>query len=100
MDWIETDRIKKFPKRKIPACVRTAGIDEKGRVFASAALTGNEMNAALRATWDGVPAAIRRAHVYLPTSWLSRDCPQIELLCRNFESTVLAAFAAHGCDDE
>jgi hypothetical protein len=101
MDWIEMDWIKKnFQKRKVPAYVRTAGIDEEGRVFASAALTGNERDAVLRAVWDGVPAVIHDGHVFLPTSWLARDCPHIELPCEKIEARLCAAFAAQGPDDE
>jgi hypothetical protein len=92
MYWLE----RKSQNIKFPAYLRTAGIDEEGRVFASAALTGNERDTVLRAAWDGVPAVIHDDHVFLPTSWLVRDCPQIALPCEKIEARVRAAFAAQG----
>jgi hypothetical protein len=96
MDWIE----RKSQNTKFPTYLRTAGIDEEGTVFAPAALTGNEKNAALCAIWDGIPAAIHRGHVFLPTSWMTQHCPKIEMLCGKIESRVRAAAKVQGSGGE
>lgn len=89
MDWYETAPQDK----KFPGWLRSAAINEEGTVFAPAALTGNEGGAFLCASWDGVPTVIHRGHVYLPTAWLAREHPQVELLCKKIDSTVRASAA-------
>lgn len=89
MNWYETAA----QDNKFPDWLRSAAINEEGTVFAPAELTGNERDAFLRASWDGVPAVIHRGHVYLPTTWLARECPQIKILCKKIESTVRANVA-------
>jgi hypothetical protein len=96
MNWIKV----KPQNKKLPAWLCSAVINDEGTVFAPAALTGNEQSAVLSASWDGAPAVIRAGHVFLPTSWLARDCPQIERLCEKIEEVVRAAAAAQGCDGE
>lgn len=101
MDWIERDWVEKdSKKRKIPAYLRTAGVDEEGTVFAPAAVTGNEMSAVLLANWDGVPTAIFGGHFFLPTTWLAQNWPHVERLCEKIEDNVRAAAAVQGGGSE
>lgn len=92
MDWFETA----LQDRNYPGWLRSAAINEEGTVFAPAALTGNEMSAFLKASWDGVRAVIYRGHVFLPTTWLALEYPQVEMLCEKIESRVRANAAAAG----
>lgn len=77
----------------MPTWRRSAGIDEEGRVYAPAALAGNEQRVFLCASWDGVPMASHLKHVYLPTTWLAREHPDLREVCERIETLVHGAAA-------
>lgn len=90
MKWVEIEHGNK----ELPDWLRSAAINDDGTVFAPAALAGNEQAAFSIASWDGVPAVVNYVHVFLPTTYLAPECPQIEMLCKK-SSTRFETLSQH-----
>jgi hypothetical protein len=72
--WVYPDgpEVQKVPKWK-----RSAGLAPDGVIYAPAAIAGNELAVTMAAQWDGVASVLHSRHVYLPTSWLRQEYPDI-----------------------
>lgn len=66
-----------------------AGIDDNGTVFAPAGITGNEQAVLLCACFDGVPAVVSKCHIYLPTTWLAKEYPDIAEVFRRITRELI-----------
>ena len=56
--------------------LRTAFVDDRGRVFLPCGAFDNELEALLCISHDGVPMVRHEGHVYAPSSWLAREYPR------------------------
>ena len=56
--------------------LRTALVDDHGRVFLPCGAFDNELKALLCISHDGVPIVRHEGHVYAPASWLAKEYPR------------------------
>lgn len=61
-----------------PNWQRRVAISGAGEVFAPAALSGDEQQAATCAARDGVNTVVSDPHVFLPLDWLAREYPDLQ----------------------
>jgi hypothetical protein len=72
---------------KIPKWKRTLAVSHDGTtIYMPAAVAGNETKIGMCASYDGVSAAVIHKHLFLPTSWLTREYPDIADICANAEA--------------
>lgn len=84
MIWIEGNN----PNNQImmlPVWLTTVGVSEDGTIFVTAAITGSEEEAFLRAACDGTPVAMNDGHRYVPSTWLAAKYPHARELCKEME---------------
>jgi hypothetical protein len=72
----------------VPEWVRSACLNDDGRVFAPAIVAGDEMRVLLCAAFDGVSLILDDGHAYLPTDWLAREYPEVADVCARIESRL------------
>jgi hypothetical protein len=82
MQWFSVIRPQGTREPQWKLC---AGIDDDGTVFAPAGIAGNEQTVLLCALFDGVPAVVDKRHVYLPTTWLANEYPDMAEVFRTIE---------------
>ena len=56
--------------------LRTAFVDDHGRVFLPCGAFDNELTALLCILHDGVPMVRHEGHLYAPASWLAGEYPR------------------------
>ena len=56
--------------------MRTAFVDDHGRVFLPCGAFGNELEALLCLSHDGAVMVRHERHIYAPTSWLAKEYPR------------------------
>lgn len=96
MIWLETENPS---GKKMPKWIRSLGISDDGVVFVPAAIGGNEQNVFLCTAYDGASAATYRNHVFVPSTWLSKEFPDTRELCEVMENWAKAQIAAGVLDD-
>lgn len=82
MIWAELQ----FDNGKLPAWMRTAGIDEKGRIWVPSILGfKNENVAILCLAHDGAEFHKYKGHFFVNTEWLKQECPEVADVCSTIE---------------
>ncbi len=84
--WYEAG--KPDPTAFAPAWTRVFGIANDGTVYAPAALTGDEGETLAKAAAEGIAAAMKNDHAFLPIQWLVRSYPyefEVIRVCRIIE---------------
>ena len=76
---------------KIAEWKRSFGIDKNGEIYAPAAIIGVESHAMLAASCDGIKTVIYLQHVFIPLSWMRKECPDHEELYKAIEKSVKKA---------
>lgn len=85
MEWIE---VANPSGKRVPKWIRSAALSEDDVVFVPGAISGNEMNAVLCASYDGTPLVQYLKHAYFPAQWLAKEYPKVKEVCEKIESTV------------
>ncbi|MCL1635720.1 hypothetical protein M2650_13910 [Luteimonas sp. SX5] len=81
--WYEAG--KPDPNIPAPPWARVFGIANDGTVYAPAALTGDEGATLEKAAAEGIAAAMKNEHAFLPIPWLLRAYPyefEVIRVCR------------------
>lgn len=84
--WYEAG--KPDPDKPAPPWARVFGMTRDGTVYAPAALTGDETATLEKAAAEGVAAAMKNDHAFLPAPWLVRSYPyefEVIRVCRIIE---------------
>jgi hypothetical protein len=74
------------PGPAIPKWKRTLAVSDDGTVYMPAAAAGDENAVGMCASYDGVSAVVIQRHLFLPTSWLTREYPEVADICANAEA--------------
>ncbi|MCE9561862.1 MAG: hypothetical protein K8U57_07395 [Planctomycetes bacterium] len=90
MTWVEMEKKARVQAAKWQ---RSAALSDDGRVFAPAAVAGNEQQVLYCAMWDSVPVVMEYGHAYVPTAWMIREYPDTLEVCTLIESKVRGAVA-------
>ena len=53
--------------------LRTTFVDDDGQIFLPCGAFGDELQALLSLTHDGVPIVQHQRHIYAPASWLAKE---------------------------
>lgn len=81
--------------KRVPEWRRSYGIDDGGKVFVPAAMSGddNELIVQLCAANDGQATALHLDHHYVPSKWLKQEFPKHRELIELLEANAADALA-------
>ena len=83
MEWIER---KNQDGEKLPRWQRSIGVSDDGTIFVPAASAGGSENTVFFcASNDSVQVVTYLKHIYVPSSLLSLEYPEIKETCENIE---------------
>jgi hypothetical protein len=74
-----------------PESLRSLAVAKDGTIFVCAVSLADtdEWRRLLRVLWNGnVPHFQSEGHLYVPTSWVIRDCPELNDICSRIEHAV------------
>lgn len=85
IQWFAVDNP---PGYNHPEWIRTAGIDDCGRVLVPAIIGGDEQLIYLSIGFDGAPHAMLDGHLFVLSEWLRKECPHTSEVLEKIESNV------------
>ena len=79
----------------MPEWLRSAAMDQKGRIYVPAAIGGNENIVFFKVAYDGVPVVTSDDHLYVPIDWLIKEYPKERGDLEHIRMRVMDAFSQH-----